>query len=113
MVVAKPVTKKKFVQIREKQRTSGAKLSFKLSAHPSVFNVLSVNFTIIRIYKVMLYYSTHRISIYVYIWLHYLVILYKLIWDAIVEDYPIFNIFINAASAWTLNFQSIELQLAT
>ena len=77
VVVAKHVTKKKFGQMRGKQRMSGAKLSFKLrptlSAHPSAFNVLSVNFTIIRIYKVMLYYSTHRISTYVYIWLHYLI----------------------------------------
>jgi len=51
VVIAKPVTKKKFLQIRGKQRTAGAKLSFKLtlSTHPSVFNALSVNFTIIRI----------------------------------------------------------------
>src|SRR6218665_1321384 len=53
-----------------------------LSAHPNVFNVLSVNFSIIRIYKVILH-STHRISLYIYIGLHYLVKLYKLIWDAI------------------------------
>jgi len=65
VIVSKPITKKKFVQIRGKQQTGGAKLSFKLifSAHPSVFNVLSVNFTIIRIYNVMLN-RTQRISIY-------------------------------------------------
>src|SRR6218665_1086596 len=60
MVVAKPVTtKNKFVQIRVKQRTAGAKLSFKLmlGPHPSVLNVLSVNFSIIMIYKVMLVHS--------------------------------------------------------
>ena len=75
-VVVKLVMKKKFLQIRGKQRTGGAKLLFRLmlSAHPSVFNVLSVNFTIIRIYKVMLHSRpTHRILIYIYIWLHYLV----------------------------------------
>ena len=56
MVVAKPVTKNKFVQIRGKQRTGGAKLSFKLTlgTHPSVLNALSVNFSIIKIYKVIL-----------------------------------------------------------
>jgi len=56
IVVAKPVTKNKFVQIRGKKRAAGAKLSFRLTrgAHPSVLNALSVNFSIIKIYKVML-----------------------------------------------------------
>jgi len=88
VVVAKPVTQKKFVQIRGKQWTAGTKLSFKLtiSTHTRVFNVLSVNFTIMRINKVMLYYIVHIeyqytfiTSIYIaplqymYNWLHYLV----------------------------------------
>jgi len=66
-------------------------LSFKLtlSAHPNVLNVLSVNFTIIRIYKVMLHSRpTQNINIHIYLAsLPCQINIYKLIWDAIVEDY--------------------------